>query len=135
MAAAAENRVLAFSTLTRWCEDKIAAAEDGAVVLIEGVGGVMSPLTPDATNLDLIKALKRPAILVTGTYLGALSHALTALETLKAHGAPVQALVLNESADSTVDFGATLATLRRFAPDVAIAPLRRGAPALELELT
>ena len=39
----------------------------------------MSPMTSDALNLDLIKILGCPVILVTGSYLGALNHALTAL--------------------------------------------------------
>jgi len=134
MAAAAEGRTVAFEALVDWCRAQVAAAPTGAPVLIEGVGGVMSPVTERATNLDWIKALACPAVLVVGSYLGALNHALTAIETLKAHGAPIQALVLNETADSTVDFQATLEVLRRFAPDQVIATLRRGAPSLDLEL-
>jgi len=103
-------------------------------VLIEGVGGVMSPVSEAATNLDWIKALGCPVVLVVGSYLGGLNHALTAIETLKAHAVPVRALVLNESGDSTVDFQATLQTLRRFAPDRMIVPLRRGAAMLDLDL-
>jgi dethiobiotin synthetase len=134
MAAAAEQRILAFEALTSWCGGKIAEAPEGSTVLIEGVGGVMSPVATDALNLDWIKALACPVILVTGTYLGALNHALTAIETLKAHKVAVEAVVVNESADSTVDFDATAQTLRRFAPGHAIATLRRGAPKLDLDL-
>jgi dethiobiotin synthetase len=134
MAAAAENRTLTLDALLAWRRERVAAAPPGAAVLIEGVGGVMSPMTSDALNLDFLKALGCPAILVTGSYLGALNHALTALETLKAHGVRVEAVVLNESAESTVDFDATLQTLRRFAPTYAIATVRRGAPRLDLDL-
>jgi dethiobiotin synthetase len=134
MAAAAEGRTVEFEALITWCRTKIASAPADAAVLIEGVGGVMSPVTDRATNLDWIKALDCPIVLVSGSYLGALNHALTAIETLKAHAVLIRALVLNESADSTVDFDATLDALRRFAPDQTIATLRRGAPNLDLDL-
>lgn len=134
MAAAAEGRTVPFAELIAWCRGRIAAAPPGAAVLIEGVGGVMSPVTDAATNLDWMKALACPVVLVTGSYLGGLNHALTAIETLKAHGVAIEALVLNESADSTVDFEATLEVLRRFAPERTIVPLRRGAPRLDLDL-
>lgn len=75
---------------------------DGTTVLIEGVGGLMSPITPDATGLDWLKALRIPALLVTGSYLGAISHALTALETLRAHGVAQIGLVVSESLDAPV---------------------------------
>jgi dethiobiotin synthetase len=134
MAAAAERRTLTLAPLLAWCRQKIAAAPAGSAVLIEGVGGVMSPMAADALNLHLIKALACPVVLVTGSYLGALNDALAALEALKAHKAPVSAVVLNESALSTVDFEATLDTLSRFAPDYPITTLRRGSPKLDLDL-
>ena len=40
----------------------VAAAPAGAAVLVEGVGGVMSPITPDATGLAWLKALRLPAL-------------------------------------------------------------------------
>ena len=43
----------------------------------------MSPVTPEATGLDWLEALGLPALLVSGSYLGAISHALTAIETLR----------------------------------------------------
>ena len=129
MAAAAEGRSIALEALLTWCRGRVATAHD-ELIFIEGVGGVMSPMTSDALNLDVIKALGWPAILVTGTYLGALSHALTAIETLKAQGVEVAVVVLNESADSTVDFDATLATLRRFTAH-PITGLRRRSSELE----
>jgi dethiobiotin synthetase len=132
MAAAAEGRTVGLAEVLDWCRGKIEAAE-GASVLIEGVGGVMSPMTSDALNLDLIKALNVPVLLVTGTYLGALTHALTALETLEAHTVAVTAVVLNESEGSSVDFDATLAALQRYAPGRTIVPLRRGARSLAID--
>ena len=134
MAAAAEDRTVSLQAVLDWCRTQIRAAADGSVVLIEGVGGVMSPMTSDALNLDLIKALGCEVLLVTGSYLGALTHALTAIETLKAHAVPVRVVVLNESADSGVDFEATLQTLRLHAAATPITAVRRGASAMAVEL-
>ena len=84
LAAAREGRSLHLDDLVAWCRDRIRAAPVGTIVLIEGVGGLMSPVTDEATGLDWLKALDLPALLVSGSYLGAISHALTAIETLRA---------------------------------------------------
>lgn len=135
MAAAAEGRTLSLAAVLDWCRGRVAAAPSDSVVLIEGAGGVMSPIACDALNLDLIKALGCQAVLVIGSYLGALSHALTAIETLKAHDVPLHSVVLNESANSGVDFAATLETLRRHAAVAPIVAVRRGAAAIAIELS
>ena len=78
-------------------EGGIFQRQQPTTVLIEGVGGLMSPVTDDATGLDWLKALRLPALLVSGSYLSAISHALTAVETLKAHAVPLAAIVVSES--------------------------------------
>jgi len=134
MAAAAEGQTVSLQAVLDWCRTQIGTAADGSVVLIEGVGGVMSPMTSDALNLDLIKALGCEVLLVTGSYLGALTHALTAIETLKAHDVVVKTVVLNESADSGVDFGATLETLQRYVGGRPVTAVRRSVTAITIEL-
>ena len=126
MAARAERRALRLDDVVNWCREQLAAAPPETDVLIEGVGGVMSPIADDALNLDLIEALACPVVLVGGSYLGGLSHMLTALETLKSHGVAVGPVILNESAGSTIDFAAAMATLGRFAAGVRVIPLRQG---------
>jgi dethiobiotin synthetase len=81
------------------------------VHLIEGVGGVMVPLNERETVLDWIEAVGAPAVVVTGSYLGALSHTLTCLEVLRARGVEVAGVVVSESVDS-VDVEDTLRSLR-----------------------
>jgi len=134
MAAAIEGKTVGLKAVRDWCLRRVAEAPEAAVVLIEGVGGIMSPMTSDALNLDMVKALGCEALMVTGSYLGALTHALTALETLKAHDVPVRAIILNESADSGVDFHATQETLRRYAAVTPIVAVRREGPIADLDL-
>jgi dethiobiotin synthetase len=135
MAAAAEERTLGLDALLTWCRGRIAAAPTGATVLIEGVGGVMSPMASDALNIDVMQGLGCPAILVGGSYLGGISHLLTALEVLRARRVRVKALVVNETEGSTVPLSETIACIQRYAGDVSIASLDRNADViLEISL-
>lgn len=93
--------------------------------LVEGAGGVMSPLCDDGTCLDLIAWLGEPAVLVTGTYLGAISHTLTALEVLRDREIRVRGIVVSESAESA-GLEETIEILREFEDnDTPIYPLPR----------
>ena len=64
--------------------------------LVEGAGGVMSPLTDDSLQTDLMAALGLPVILVTAPYLGSISHTLTAMDAIAARGLALAALVVSE---------------------------------------
>ena len=125
MAAAAEGRALDVAKVQAFCEAAIGAAKD--VLLIEGAGGVMAPLNARQTQLDLIAALRLPLVFMGGSYLGAISHALTALGAAQSRGLEVRAIVVNESEGSTVDLEATAATLRNFA-NAPVVALRRACP-------
>ncbi len=125
MAARQENREIDFEALVKFCRDAISA--NTGTLFIEGVGGVMVPLTERHTVLDLMAALHLPVILITGTYLGTLSHTLTALEVLRARDLQVAALMVNESMESSVPPGDVAASIGRFAPGMKIILLPRHA--------
>ncbi len=124
-AAAAEGRDLTLAEVTDWCRARLAEAAPGETVLVEGAGGLMSPVTREATVLDWLIALDCPLILVAGSYLGAISHALTAIEVIRARGILLRAVVVSESIDSA-DLDETVEAIARFAPDARIVPLGRG---------
>ena len=126
MAAVGVDRRLELSEITTWARGAIQQVSADTIVLIEGVGGVMSPISCDALNFDLIAELACPAILVSGSYLGAINHTLTALAALRARAIDVRGLVVNETVGSPVDFDGTVASLARFAPNVALIALRHG---------
>jgi dethiobiotin synthetase len=121
MAAAREGRLVPFDELVAFCR----APADVDLNLIEGIGGVMAPLDQDHTILDLISALETSVLLVVGSYLGTLSHTLTAVEVLTQRGRPPLAIVLSESPSSPVPAGETASTLDRFCRDIPIAILPR----------
>ena len=130
MAAAAEDRRVQLAEILCWARGAIQQVSTDTFVLIEGVGGVMSPISSDGLNIDLIAALACPAILVGGSYLGAINHTLTALTALRARAIGVHCLIVNETNGSSVHFGGTLTSLARFAPDVPLIPLRHGQAAV-----
>jgi dethiobiotin synthetase len=102
------------------------AATDGPV-LIEGAGGVMTPLNDTETMLDLCLGLGCPAIFVAGSYLGAISHALTGLAVLKARGVQVPLVLVNETPASPVDLHETAATVAAHASGSTVLAIPREA--------
>lgn len=136
MAAVAEGRDLDFNALVEFCQQEIS---QHSTVLIEGVGGVMVPLTRTLTVIDWIASLGVPAILVVGSYLGSWSHTLTALETLSARGIELGGIVISESSGG-IDLLATADALHDFTPAKILcvpritgeAPWRRAPSLLDL---
>jgi dethiobiotin synthetase len=96
-------------------------------LLIEGAGGVMSPLNEAETMLDLAAALGLPVVFVCGSYLGAVSHALTGLFALTARGLKAPLVLVNETPDSPVDLHETAGTVAGHAPHATVMPIPRGA--------
>ena len=124
MAAARAGTAIDFATLLQFCRRARAAAPD--ILLVEAVGGVMAPVDPHRTVLDWAEALAWPAILVVGTHLGAISHALTAHLALRSRGVAVARLTLSESDTNPVPPAETAATLRRHLPGTPLSLIRRG---------
>jgi len=124
-AAAQEGRTLSAAVLADQCRRVIASA--GGPVLIEGAGGIMSPLSRDETMLDLAAAVGAPVLFVAGSYLGALSHALTGLAALKARGVAVRAVLVNESAEDSVGLQQTLASLAPHGDGIELFAIERNA--------
>ncbi len=128
MAAAKEGRTLSLADVVAWTQRRITEAAPDAFVLVEGVGGVMSPITPDATGIDWLRDLGCPALLVTGAYLGAISHTLTALSALQTHGIKIAAVMVNAGQGQTIGADATADAIARLGPPVPIYTLEVGEP-------
>jgi dethiobiotin synthetase len=122
MAARREGRAIDFASLIEHSRAAVASAD---AALIEGVGGIMVPLDERRTVLDWMIALRLPLIVVGGSYLGAISHALTALDVVRRRNLTVAALVVNETQASSVALDETAATIARFGGGVPIVTLPR----------
>ncbi len=125
MAAAREGRTIDFEALVEFCSARVSGAQ--GPFFVEGVGGVMVPLDVRHTVRDWMAALGLPIVLVTGSYLGTISHTLTALDVLARTRLKVAALVVNETAGSAVPLEETMTTLDRFAGAIPIFALHRTA--------
>lgn len=129
MAARRENRAIDFDALLAFSRGALASAKD--MLLIEGIGGVMVPLDDSRTALDWMAALNTPVVLVTGSYLGSLSHTLTSLDALRHRDLVTKALVVNETPGSTVPMADTVTTLKRFAASTPVVALPRSPTAAD----
>ncbi len=75
-------------------------AEKYDVVLLEGAGGLMVPLTEQRLTIDYVVEKKYPIILVTSGRLGSINHTLLSLEALKHRGLTLYALAYNLNNES-----------------------------------
>lgn len=126
MAARGEGQTIKLHSVIDFCQKMNRESED--VLLIEGVGGIMVPLDDRHTTLDLMTRLGLPVIFVGASYLGAISHILSALDVLAQRKLEVRAIVISETQGSSVDLDATLATLANFTIAPLLALRRTSAP-------
>ena len=126
LAASREGRRIDVDQVVAFCRDAITQRRD--VLLIEGVGGIMVPLDGERTILDVMMALRLPLILVTGSYLGTISHTLTALDALYRRDMNLLAIIVSETPGSPMPLDDVVATISRFAEPVIGLPRRRARP-------
>lgn len=123
MAAKREGRSVSFAPLLRFCQEALTVPE--TITIIEGVGGVMAPVNDDETVLDWMALLKLPVLLVGGSYLGAISHMLTAAEAVLRRDLPIAGIVLSESVEQPVDLAETAESIARFLPEMKVLTVPR----------
>ena len=66
--------------------------------IIEGAGGLLSPLTEDSLNIELARYTALPVLLIAPDELGTLSALFCAIEALHQRGIPLAGIVLNAGA-------------------------------------
>ena len=71
------------------------------VLIVEGVGGLLVPLTAHAMLADLARQLGLPLLLVTRPGLGTLNHTLLSLECAATRGLPIAGMVINHTEPSS----------------------------------
>jgi len=94
LAATAEGRSILPDELLRWCD-----GQSADLCLIEGVGGLMVPLSDGWLVSDWIEAMPDCEIwLVVGCRLGAMNHALLTLSVLRQMGREPARVIFNAAA-------------------------------------
>ncbi len=70
-------------------------SKDADYTIVEGVGGVLAPISREKTIADLGALLDLQTVVVARNALGVLSYTLTAVEALRKRKISVRAIVLN----------------------------------------
>ena len=61
-------------------------AAQGDAMVVEGVGGWAAPLSAELDQLDLVRALRLPVVLVVGLRLGCINHARLSVRAIQDDG-------------------------------------------------
>ena len=69
------------------------------LLLVEGAGGLLVPITSGCSFLDLFARWDCALIIVAGNRLGVLNHVLLTVRAAQAAGVPVRAVVLTQNTD------------------------------------
>jgi dethiobiotin synthase len=77
--------------LVSWCRNQ---ADGVDVLLVEGAGGLLVPLSGDLTMVDLAARLGADVVIATRPGLGTLNHTALTVEAARARGLPVAGLVV-----------------------------------------
>jgi dethiobiotin synthetase len=73
------------------------------LMIVEGVGGIMVPMDEQHTVLDVVVALKVPAVVVARPGLGTINHTLLTVNALRDAGVQVAGVVINRYPTDTPD--------------------------------
>lgn len=100
IAAAMAGAEINFDEVVAFCRSHENKKND--FLLIEGAGGIMTPISATATMLDLAAALEYPLIIVAGNYLGSISHTLSAIAAAKTRNLAIAAIIVSESSNECI---------------------------------
>ena len=82
---------------------------DYEVVLLEGAGGLLVPISEQLLTLDYIAKQGYSVILVTSGRLGSINHTLLSLEAIKSRGLEVHSVIYNHIHDNAAQTDAEIA--------------------------
>ena len=108
-----------------WCEAIRRLAYDREFVLVEGAGGLLSPLTWEASARDLAVDLGAGALVVAPDRLGCLNHVRMTLEVLEGDAVRVLGVVFSAPEATDDSTGTNANALRRLEGGVRTAVLPR----------
>lgn len=70
------------------------------IVLVEGAGGLMVPITDDFFAIDYARTRALPIALVTNSRLGSINHTVLSLEAIKTRGIELHSILYNHYFDN-----------------------------------
>jgi dethiobiotin synthetase len=99
-------------------------------LVVEGIGGIMVPISRKETLLDFIKMVGFPAIIVTSPKLGTINHTLLTFHACLSRKIKVYAIIINKKPETTSKvqdrLGSLLSTLTGVKRIIEIPRIRNG---------
>ncbi len=96
------------------------------IVIVEGAGGLLCPLTDEWTMADLAAQFEFPLLIVARLGLGTINHTLLTVEVARQRGLPLAGIIFNEPLPTMTDVSsatnAAEVAARCDVPVVAIRP-------------
>lgn len=96
--AASPHKAAAFESISIEDEDFDLPVTDN-ILVVEGAGGLMVPLSASFLMIDLIQQLDAEAVLVVRNYLGCINHTLLSVQLLLGRNIPIRCIVFNGEMD------------------------------------
>lgn len=69
------------------------------MLLVEGMGGIMTPILKDYYITNLIKEMKIPTIIVTRSKVGTVNHTIMTVHMCEKYKIPVKGIIINDFED------------------------------------
>ncbi len=69
------------------------------MILVEGMGGIMTPILKDYYITNLIKEMKIPAVIVTRSKIGTVNHTIMTCKMCEKYKIPVKGIIINNFDD------------------------------------
>jgi dethiobiotin synthetase len=66
-----------------------------SMILVEGMGGIMTPILQNYFVTDLIKDMKLPTLIVTRTKIGTINHTIMTCKMCEKYKIPIKGIVIN----------------------------------------
>lgn len=104
VAARQEGRMVNLDAIQRGLD---AWRSECDIVIVEGAGGLLCPLTDEWTMADLAAQFGFPTLIVARLGLGTINHTLLTVEVARQRGLPLAGIVFNEPLPTTTDDSAS----------------------------
>jgi len=69
------------------------------MILVEGMGGIMTPILKDYYITNLIKEMKIPTVIVTRSKVGTINHTIMTVKMCEKYKIPVKGIIINNFDD------------------------------------
>lgn len=69
------------------------------MLLVEGMGGIMTPILNDYYVINLIKEMKIPAVIVTRSKVGTINHTIMTCKMCEKYKIPIKGIIINNFDD------------------------------------